>query len=61
MSVNADRRPEAWPLSVRPDFPREDRTTRAMIAEIGRRFERSLPESARDWTTDACWYPIPVQ
>lgn len=42
------------PLLARSNFSaREDRETREIVVNLSRLFERSPPEPARDWTSDA--------
>jgi len=57
-----DKRPEDSPLLALSNFSaREDRATREIAVNLSRLFERSPPEPARDWTTDAWLYRIPVE
>ncbi len=57
-----ERRPGDSPLLALSNFSaREDRETREIVVNLSRLFERSPPEPARDWTSDAYLYRIPVR
>jgi len=57
-----DKRPEDSPLLALSNFAaREDRATREIVVNLSRLFERSPPDPARDWTTDAWLYRIPIR
>ncbi len=57
-----DKRPEDSPLLALSNFAaREDRATQEIVVNLSRLFERSPPDPARDWTTDAWLYRIPIR